>query len=107
MLPQYYINGKFLTQRLTGVQRYAHELSKELLKNPSPAEVIAPADYDWNEHYKGTLEAKTTKGKGGILWEQLTLPMVLNKLSKPLLLNLCNISPVLYKNKITCIHDVG
>jgi len=27
---KYYINGRFLTQRITGVQRYAHEMTLAL-----------------------------------------------------------------------------
>jgi glycosyltransferase involved in cell wall biosynthesis len=44
---------------------------------------------------------------GGIWWEQAQLPLYLRKQGKPLLLNLCNVAPVLYGHKISCIHDLA
>jgi glycosyltransferase involved in cell wall biosynthesis len=35
------------------------------------------------------------------------LPLFLGKQGKPLLLNLCNVAPVFYRNKISCIHDLA
>ena len=37
-----YINGKYLTQRLTGVQRYAYELTSCLVKNDPTVRVLVP-----------------------------------------------------------------
>jgi glycosyltransferase involved in cell wall biosynthesis len=105
------INGRFLTQPLSGVQRYAREivraldalvaeghehardLSVELLVPPG---LVRPLP----------LTAITTRrvGKsGGQAWEQLTLPRA------PLggLLSLGNTGPVAARNHIVCIHDLN
>jgi glycosyltransferase involved in cell wall biosynthesis len=41
------------------------------------------------------------------MWEQIELPRYLSKLGNPLLLNLCNTAPLLYRNKIVTLHDIA
>ena len=40
------------------------------------------------------------------MWEQWDLPRFLKKQGSPLLVNLSNTAPLLYKNKVTTIHDI-
>lgn len=104
-----YINGRFLTQRLTGVQRFALEITKQLIAIDTTIKIILPKSAE------GTLSKDMMAilgknlmfwGRGNSLyWEQVSLAL----LSKPdiTLLNLCNSAPILWKNKITCIHDMS
>ena len=90
-----FINGRFTTQPLTGVQRYAQEISKCLLTNTN-FRLIAPKNRN--------NQLSFIKGN---FWEQIILPIRLKLTGSPLLLNLCNTAPIIYKNHITVIHDVA
>lgn len=101
------INARFLTQKVTGVQRFAIEISKELSKIrddciflvPSAASVVDKTLFE-------KLNIKEVRGKEGHYWEQITLPMYLRRENNPLLLNLTNTAPCFYKNQIVTHHDV-
>jgi len=100
------INSRFLTQKTTGVQRFATELSKELKKMDLSIIFVAPnniickelADY-FNVQRFGRFSSH--------LWEQIELPIYLRKLNNPLLLNFSGLGPIFYKNKIMTIHDLS
>jgi glycosyltransferase involved in cell wall biosynthesis len=102
-----YINGKFLTQGITGVQRYAGDFCRSLKRESSIRYIILAPRNIKVMSYHG-IKVKKIGCKGNIFWEQFTLPfyLILNK-KKPLLLNLCNTAPIIYFNKITWIHDVA
>ena len=44
------INARFLTQRITGVQRYAIEISKQLLKLNKNISVVSPKNIIQNDN---------------------------------------------------------
>ncbi|WP_227661237.1 hypothetical protein [Klebsiella pneumoniae] len=46
------------------------------------------------------------QGGKGHFWEQFTLPAYLIMRKSPLLINLCNTAPVIYKNQIVTHHDI-
>lgn len=101
------INGKFLSQRLTGVHRYAIELCKHLPTKIGGKEIVIAGPKDAKmipelEHFRFEKFGKT---KGNV-WEQLELPRFLKKNGKPLLVNFTGISPISYHNKIMYIHDL-
>lgn len=102
-----YINARFLTQKTTGVQRFAFELSKSL-SNLRGDIVFLVSDLDeiFDKSALGCLNIKEIKGGRGHYWEQITLPFYLKSINNPLLVNLCNTAPVFYKNKISVVHDV-
>jgi len=99
-----YINGKFLSQKLSGVQRYAAEICKELT---STAKVACAREHLNETTYHLPQNQDIVGTSAGILWEQYTLPRFLNSKDKPLLLNFCNVAPLFYENKITCLHDIA
>ena len=102
-----YINARFLTQSLTGVQRFAMEISG-ILKNDFPNRYIwvSPANIKHQEIAKN-LEVEVTGDHSGHFWEQYELPKYLKKKHSPILLNLCNTAPLMYSNNISTIHDVA
>ncbi|WP_158559343.1 glycosyltransferase family 4 protein [Deminuibacter soli] len=100
-----YINGKFTSQKMTGVQRYAAEITGQLLPQGN-SRLVVPPDNLLQQVYQ-LQPAEVAGTKGGVYWEQVQLPAYLRNKRKPLLLNLCNIAPLLYGNKITCVHDVS
>ena len=106
------INGRFLSQRVTGVQRYAREVVQgldELLQegrlDPQVVsiEVLVPSGIENLPDYKH-ISIRTVGTKQGHLWEQWELPRAAKG---QLLLNLGNTAPLLKKNQCVTIHDVS
>src|SRR5512143_1788153 len=98
---QYFINGRFLTQRVTGVQRNAYELTKHLLPLLENVSVLVPKD-TINESYdiKNWPLSRCGYSKG-VVWEQVELPMYLaRQKGSPLLINLTNTAPLAYSQQI-------
>lgn len=101
-----FVNARFLTQEMTGVQRYAIEMSKRLrslsgdIRFVSPRNIIHPGlarELNVVEHGR----------MSGHLWEQIELPAFLKKMGSPLLINMANSSPLRYRNKVVVIHDAA
>lgn len=99
-----YINGRFLTQRMTGVQRFAMEIVKRIAKySKHKIIILVPTDYSGDHAFKN-VEIKKIGKFSGHLWEQIDLVKYVK--GKPLI-NLCNTSPILKKNQIVVIHDAA
>ena len=103
-----YINARFLTQKLTGVQRYAYEISKSLAeKNFYNIILLVPRKKILNRTYLYNFNIIKVGLNRSHFWEQLDLLLFLNNKNKPLLVNLTNSGPVFYKNQISTIHDLS
>ena len=102
------INCRFLTQSITGVQRYGIEIVKRLIdinqgvkyKCISPIGIL---DANLQKELNVEIVGKHT----GHIWEQLDLVSYLNSNGSPLLLNLANTGPLYYLNNIITIHDLA
>lgn len=103
---QIVINARFLTQRTTGVHRFAIEISKYLKKEFPEAVFLAPPQII-DAALGELLDVHTFGRSKGQIWEQFELPYYLRRQGKPFLLNLCNTAPMLYKNKMVTIHDLA
>lgn len=101
------INSRFLTQDITGVQRFAIEISKQLKRfYGENIQFVCPKNII-HEGLAKELGAKAIGNQTGHLWEQVELPFYLKKKSSPLLLNLGNTAPLLYWNKIIVLHSLS
>ncbi|RZT21377.1 glycosyltransferase family 4 protein [Fictibacillus sp. BK138] len=105
-----YINGRFLTQNTTGVQRVAQEIIKsldcELLfykGEPISFEILLPKNQTLKLELKN-IKMKKVGHLTGHLWEQLELPFYCKK---KLLINFCNTAPALKKEQMVFIHDAA
>lgn len=102
-----YINGRFLTQKITGVQRFAYELSKRLSQTRKDIVFLVPDLSSINPEYSiSSMQIVEVKGGGGHYWEQITLPRFLKRNGMPLVISLCNTGPAFYKNQIATSHDI-
>ena len=101
------INGKFLSQNVTGVQRYAREILLELdkLADDLP-EIVLLTDKNASNipEYQHIRVIKAGRFCGN-MWEQLSLPVYAAN-HKALCVSLCNMAPIL-KPDIVVIHDVS
>lgn len=100
-----YINARFFAQNMTGVQRFAMELSKSLSKFNKDIIFLAPASIDMSL-VPESFNIKIIGKRNGLYWEQIELPNFLKKQNNPLLVNLCNRSPLFYKNNVLVLHDI-
>ena len=100
------INGKFLTQKITGIQRYAREITAELDKliDKNELEMAIPPETKDIPEYKNIKVVKVGRFHCQ-LWENISLPNYVRK-EKGILLNFCNITPFFVKPGITAIHDI-
>lgn len=112
MSSQIFINGRFLTQNVTGVQRYAIELvkaidvlmdSRVLDKNQVTFTLLAPNGHI-NELALSNISIKQVGFLSGHLWEQLELPI---HARGHLLLNLCNTGPIVKREQVVTICDAS
>lgn len=102
-----YLNGRFLSQSITGVQRYAIELSMRIKKiRGEEVTFLAPKNIIHKDLAKD-LNIKVIGSNTGFLWEQFDLPFYLNKRDSPLLVNFVGIGPVSYKNKLIFVYDLA
>lgn len=102
-----YINGRFLNQDITGVQRFAYEVTKSLLKKDSfDLILVAPRNIDIQTNHK-QIKLKKVGFFCGYFWEQIELPIYLFFKRSPLLINLTNLAPIFYFNKLYTLHDTA
>lgn len=105
-----YVNGRFLGRRATGVERFGREMllridewvGKGLLKDIQveilvPQKAGIPVEF---VHLKYSAVGKLA----GQAWEQLELPICARN---GLLLNLCNLGPLLGGRQVVCMHDAA
>lgn len=106
MIDKIIVNARFLTQRLTGVQRFAIELSLQLKRMLGDKVVfVSPYNIIQTEIAK-SLDVEAIGRYTGYLWEQMELPKWLKRHGMPKLLNLCNVAPLYYRNNYVVIHDI-
>lgn len=103
---KYAINGKFLSQEVTGVQRYARELLNELDKIICSDQVcIIYADDAKNiPAYKNIKKIKIGK-KVNTYWLQVLFPFYCKRKGY-VSINLCGSGPLIAPG-IVCMHDIG
>lgn len=101
-----FINGRFLTQNITGVQRFASEICLKLKEIFPGIRIISPKNII-NKNIAEILEPEIRGTLSGHLWEQFELPLFLKKEKNALLINLCNTAPLNYPNQIVTIHDLS
>ncbi len=102
-----YINGRFLTQSLFGVQRYAYELCKALKELGEEFTIVMPQKnvqtcYDT----KGWNIVKWGRGNSHF-WEQLVLPFFFLFKKNYCLVNFTGLGPAFVHNKVMTIHDLA
>jgi glycosyltransferase involved in cell wall biosynthesis len=106
------INGRFLTQNVTGVQRYGREILRALdlhldeghpLASDLHLELLVPQSNTYIPPLKCITVRKAGATLSGHLWEQIALPLF----ARNGILSLCNTSTVASKKQIVCIHDLN
>ena len=109
--PGWSINGRFLTQQITGVQRYAREITKAIdahlvaddaLSRRMRWDIVVPADCDAVPAYQAIAVRRSRHGRGHA-WEQMVLPAM----ARGGLVNFANLAPLAHRRQIVCLHDAN
>ncbi|KIT16302.1 glycosyltransferase family 4 protein [Jannaschia aquimarina] len=102
-----YVNGKFLGAGLNGVHRTAAHFSDALLRQgggQTEIELLAPRPFSPDPAFPRlvprVVQGRLGPGQG---WEMLTLPRAARD---GLLVNFCNLAPLLHPRSVVMIHDV-
>ena len=100
-----YINGHFLTQTMTGIQRFSYEMCKALIDNGNEIILLAPKKI--SKEYNLKCRVIQFGVFSGVIWEHIELPIFLLKNKNPLLLNFGSPGPIFYSNRIVTVHDIS
>ena len=104
-----FVNGRFLTQKLSGVQRFGREMVRaldDLLSAEPPRSrwsLVAPEGTVCDLPLR-TISFRNAGPLRGHLWEQVTLARVARN---GVLVNTGNSAPVLHDRKIVVLHDAA
>jgi len=106
MKKTFIINGRFLTQKLTGVHRYAFEICCALHQLGFEFILLSPQNILSN--YDCPFEVIKIGKFSSHIWEQLELPYYINRHYKDsVLINFTGLGTLLHKNNISTIHDLS
>ena len=112
------INGNFMSRQITGIERYARELTSyfnDLLKeNDDVTLLISPTAKNVPEYKNIKVQqigaskcnSKRNGNGNGIIWEQTALRRYLKEHKNSICLNLCNVAPLFVQPGVTVIHDI-
>lgn len=104
--PKIYINGRFLTQPMTGTNRFAYELCLQLAKRGYSFQILAPNAPFCGVYDVGMLPIRRVGRLRSHLWEQISLPLFMRG-KKSLLVSLKGLGPVFMRRQVCAIHDMS
>lgn len=105
------INGRFLTQPLTGVQRFAGEILRALdaliAAAPERIEAVLLAPPGARDLQLPHIPMRIVGSRKGYYWEQIELPLAIRRhgLGRHVLLSLCNLGPLAIARQLLVVHD--
>ena len=101
---EFAINGRFLTQDVTGVQRYARNIVNAIDSSAVADRTTLILPPTAAETFAHRMRAERGGRLKGHAWEQIELPYLSGNRR---LLNLCNTAPAAKADQIVCIHDAN
>lgn len=103
-----YINGRFLLQKCTGVERFAYNMCKALADSKHDATIIIPKNGVINDCYDVSQFNIVRFGIGSShVWEQLILPFYFIGMKDYILLSFTGLGSIFVPNKVMTIHDLS
>ena len=101
-----FVNARFLTQPVSGVQRYGIECSRQIKKLYPDSVFLAPGNIIHKDIAR-ELDAQIIGYNTGHLWEQADLFLYLLGAGQPPLFSPANTAPLLYRNNYLTLHDLA
>jgi len=101
-----FVNARFLTQPVSGVQRYGIECSRQIKKLYPESVFLAPKNI-LHKEIAEELDIRVTGFNTGHLWEQVDLPLYLSRQGGAPLFSPANTAPLVYGNNYFTLHDLA
>jgi len=106
-MTEIFINGRFLTQPMTGVERYAYNMCKAMAAQHLSFTIICP-HAPIQDCYDISQLRIVYYGRGNShFWEQCVLPFFLIGKKNYVVLSFTGLGSILVRNKIMTIHDLS
>ncbi len=103
-----YINGRFLTQDMTGINRFSYQICKSLRLKKIDFSILVPKQKIKDVYDTSLFDIKHIGWGKSHFWEQISMPLyLLFRKKQYILMCFSGLGPILVKNKITTIHDIS
>ena len=102
-----YINGRFLTQPMTGVERYAYNICKAMAELNQPFTIICPNAPIQTCYDISSLQIIHYGCGNSHFWEQCILPFFFIGKKNYVVLSFTGLGSILIRHKIMTIHDLS
>lgn len=106
-MTEIFINGRFLTQPMTGVERYAYNMCKAMAEQQLSFTIVCP-QAPIQDCYDVSRLKIVHYGRGNShLWEQCILPFFFIGKKNYVVLSFTGLGSILIRRKIMTIHDLS
>lgn len=102
-----YINGRFLTQPMTGVERYAYNICKAMARLHQPFTIVCPKAAIHQNYDVSDLNIVHYGIGNSHFWEQFVLPFFFISKKDYLVLSFTGLGSILVRHKVMTIHDMS
>lgn len=103
-----YVNGRFLSHKQTGVERYAYAMCHMLTALGADIHIICPKKAEIDASYDVSSFHIIRYGRGrSHVWEQLVLPFFFVGKRNYILLSFTGLGSIFVPSKVMTIHDVS
>ena len=102
-----YINGRFLTQPMTGVERYAYNICKALAALHQPFTIVCPKAHIHPDYNVNDLNIVHFGIGNSHFWEQCVLPFFFIGKKDYIVLSFTGLGSILIRHKVMTIHDLS
>ena len=102
-----YINGRFLTQPMTGVERYAYNMCKAMAEQQLSFIIVCPKAPIQDCYDVSGLKIVHYGWGNSHLWEQCFLPFFFVGKKNYVVMSFTGLGSILVRNKIMTIHDLS
>lgn len=102
-----YINGRFLTQPMTGVERYAYNICKAMARLHQPFTLLCPKEPVHQDYDVSDLNIVHYGIGNSHFWEQCVLPFFFIGKKNYLVLSFTGLGSILIRHKVMTVHDLS
>ena len=102
-----YINGRFLTHPMTGVERYAYSMCKAMARIKQPFIIVCPQAPIHQDYEVSGLTIVHYGIGNSHFWEQCILPLFFIGKKDYVVISFTGLGSILIRNKIMTVHDLS
>ena len=106
-MTEIYINGRFLTQPMTGVERYAYNMCKAMAEQQLSFTIVCPKATIQDCYDVSSLKIVHYGRGNSHIWEQCILPFFFVGKKNYVVMSFTGLGSILVRNKIMTIHDLS